>query len=75
VTGRSFPPISDWRSNLTLFLISIVYPNLARIVKIQVLAAAKNKQKFDAFIRFGQFSKTTVEQYENFIPKGEITDP
>ena len=62
VTGRSFPPIFDWRSKMTMFLNNIMYPNLGRIVKIQVPAVPKNKQKFDAFIKFSQFSKTTVER-------------
>ena len=62
VTGHKFPPISDWRSKLTLFLNNILYPSLARIVKTQVPAVAKNRQEFEAFIKFGQFSKTTADR-------------
>jgi hypothetical protein len=58
VTDRSFPPIFDWRSKMTKFLLSSVFPNLTRIVETQVPTVTKNKQKFDAFMKFGQFSKS-----------------
>ena len=41
VTGHNFPPISDWRSKMTKFLLSSVFPNLTRIVETQVPAVAK----------------------------------
>ena len=61
VTCRRFSPIFDWCSKMTKFLLSSVFPNLTRIVETQVPAVAKNKQKFDAFMKFGQFSESDAE--------------
>lgn len=46
---------------MTKFLLSSVYPNLARVVETQVPAVVGNKRKFDAFMKFGQFSRNVAE--------------
>ena len=40
-----------------MFLLNSVFPNLARVVKARIPAVVDETRKFDAFMKFGQFTK------------------